>query len=155
MEPGSLEDHVPLSARLFGEPTARRSLAEELQSPDPTTSSTTTQNPPFSRWSRPDSMPSRVSLPDTTPPVVPAPPIRRDEIDLLSSPTVPSVWSRVAGAGTRLMSSMGPERLASPLSLSIIICTMMTTAQLAPAFAHSQVLGPEHFPTLFQASSKQ
>ena len=35
------------------------------------------------------------------------------------------------------MSSMGPDRLASPLSLAIIISTMMTTCQLAPSFART------------------
>ena len=35
------------------------------------------------------------------------------------------------------MSSMGPDRLASPLSLAIIISTMMTTYQLAPSFART------------------
>ena len=36
------------------------------------------------------------------------------------------------------MTSMGPERMASPLSLSILVCTMMTTAQLAPGFSSTR-----------------
>ena len=149
MDPGSFEDDIPPSARLLGGTTARRSLAEDLRSPDPTTSSTALQNPPISRWPMPDAKPSKVSPPDATTPAVPLP--LNDEIDGTPPPTSPSVWVRVAGAGTRLMTSMGPERMASPLSLSVLVCTMMTAAQLAPGFSSTR---SEPSQTLFRASSK-
>ena len=50
------------------------------------------------------------------------------------APPPADVWDLAQAEGASLLSSLGPERLTSPLSLAIIVATLITTSTFAPRY---------------------